>query len=457
MDINKVSQAGAQSAPKLNLSTNQVTAHQDLSDAMRLALAEEQRVLNVERTNRNAAEAELARTRQTVIEREQQITNVQSQLQSAELQAARLHEQETNLMGQVAAAQASIAALTEQLNASKTEAALTKEQRDALEAESRKQSERAGLLERQLAGLVESNQMILADRAALSTKLQVTEAQRLSAVEKMSQLQGEVEAQQKVNTQLAESVKTLATQSTALTQEIRENRVLTPNEIFEQLTTNRLMASFYGLKHGLFGMDSSKYKQSQILLATDGTNTFAVCHVQDTLLTLWKPGTQWEDLSGTLVHNATVFSIDSISFCAQDPRIVFVPVPPAQARALGCMAYRLSQDPFKFQDAVVAGTQDNYYGECRFQMDLDNPGYLKMDRNSLKGLFGKFNPSSGDLVLSKTGELLGLMANNNYCLVLRSFGPVVQLKFGWTGDSPQTAQTLADLYGIISQMPFKLQ
>jgi len=92
MDINKVSQAGAQSAPKLNLSTNQVTAHQDLSDAMRLALAEEQRVLNVERTNRNAAEAELARTRQTVIEREQQITNVQSQLQSAELQAARLHE-----------------------------------------------------------------------------------------------------------------------------------------------------------------------------------------------------------------------------------------------------------------------------------------------------------------------------------------------------------------------------
>jgi hypothetical protein len=30
-----------------------------------------------------------------------------------------------------------------------------------------------------------------------------------------------------------------------------------------------------------------------------------------------------------------------------------------------------------------------------------------MDRNSLKGLFGKFNPSRSDLVFSRTGELLG--------------------------------------------------
>ena len=75
-------------------------------------------------------------------------------------------------------------------------------------------------------------------------------------------------------------------------------------------------------------------------------------------------------------------------FCPTDPRVVLIPVPASQARALGCKVYSLSKDPFKFQEAVVAGTQESYYGECRFQMETDAPGYLKMDRNSLKGLFG---------------------------------------------------------------------
>jgi hypothetical protein len=35
-----------------------------------------------------------------------------------------------------------------------------------------------------------------------------------------------------------------------------------------------------------------------------------------------------------------------------------------------------------------------------------------MDRNSLKLLFGKFNPSTGDLVFSESGDLLGVMANS---------------------------------------------
>jgi hypothetical protein len=134
-----------------------------------------------------------------------------------------------------------------------------------------------------------------------------------------------------------------------------------------------------------------------------------------------------------------------------------IPVSSAHARALACRVYRFSRDPFKFQDAVVVGTQDNYYGECRFQMDLDTPQYLKMDRGSLRGLFGKFNPSSGDLVLSKSGELLGVMANNSYCLMLHSFDPGAALRFGPDGHNQPTAQTLSSLYAVVSQLPYKLQ
>ena len=80
-----MAQTGAPSAPKmsLNLPTNQVTARQDLGDVMRVALGEE-------RKNRDALLAELARTRQTVSERERDIQNFQSQLQSTDQQAARL-------------------------------------------------------------------------------------------------------------------------------------------------------------------------------------------------------------------------------------------------------------------------------------------------------------------------------------------------------------------------------
>jgi hypothetical protein len=455
-DISKLSQAGGPPVMNMNNPTNQVTARQDLGEAMRQALDEERR-------DRNNLQAELARTQQIVGERGQEITNVQSQLRSAEQLEAGLREQEANLMAQVANAQSNMAALTSQLIASREQTARTDEQRAALEAEARKQMERAGALENQLAGLQQSNQAILAERATLNTRLQVTEAQRQSALEEATELQTEVEAQLEVNAKLADTVKTLAIQSNNMAsnlaqvvQEIRENRELTPNELFQQLTTNRAAASFYGLKRGLFGMDSSKFKQTQIPLATDGTNIYAICHVQDTLLSLWAPP-QWEDLSGTLIHDAAVFSIDAINFSSQDPRVVLIPVTEAKARVLNCKAYRLAQDPFKFQEAVVAGTQDNYYGECKFQLDLETPGYLKMDRSSVKGLFGKFNPSTGDLVLSKTGELLGIMVNNNYCTVLRSLAPGVQVRFGWAGDSSQTTQTLADLYTRVSQMPFKLQ
>jgi X-X-X-Leu-X-X-Gly heptad repeat protein len=449
VDINKVSQNGAPRQIKTEIATNQVTAHQDLGDVMRLALQEE-------RKSREAVLAELNQTRQSVTERDQQLQNFQSRLQSKDQQAAHLQEQETNLAHEVALAQSNIAVLNQQLQASTEESLLSQAQRDLVEAEARKQLEKATALEHQLSDLQQSNQFMQAERSSLSNQLQVTEAAHRAALSQMTQLQGEVEAQRQVNAKLADGVQTLAAKSSELAQEIRENRALGPNEIFQQLITNRLMASFYGLKSGLFGTDT-KYKQSQIVLATDGTNTFALCHLQDTPLTLWTPGTQWEELSGTIAFNNSVLPVDSVSFSSADPRALLIPVPAAQARALGCRIYQLARDPFRFQDAVVAGTRENYYGVCKFQIDMETPRYVKMDRSTLRGLFGKFNPSSGDLVFTQSGELLGLMVNNSYCLVLRSFDPGVTLRFGPQGHNQPTAQTLSSLYAVVSQLPYKLQ
>jgi hypothetical protein len=140
-----------------------------------------------------------------------------------------------------------------------------------------------------------------------------------------------------------------------------------------------------------------------------------------------------------------------------DPRIVFLPVTSAEAGKLGCAVYRTSLDPYKFQDAVLVGAQEGYYGECRFQIDLTTPLYVKMDRNSLKGLFGKFNPSRGDLVFSRTGELLGVMANNTYCVMIKDFNPAATFQFAQDMSSQQTGERLARLYSLIAGLPYKLQ
>ena len=129
----------------------------------------------------------------------------------------------------------------------------------------------------------------------------------------------------------------------------------------------------------------------------------------------------------------------------------------AEVRQLGSKVYRISADPFKFQDAVLIGTREGYYGECRFQLDLSTPEYVRLDNNFLKGLFGKFNPSRGDLVFSKTGELLGVMANSTYCLMIRDFSPAASFRFGDDARGQRTGIVLAQLYSIVNGLPLKLQ
>jgi hypothetical protein len=453
IDINKVAQNGGTpqlSQPDTTTPTNQASGRQDLGDVMRLALSEERKV-------HDQLEGELTRTRAVLTQQDQQIQNTRNQLQTKEQLAAQLAEEQAKLQQQFAAAQTNIADLNQQLHATTVETVITKEQRAAMEIEAHKQAEKAAALEQKLAQLQKNNEAMQSDRMALQSQLQMSEASNRSAYAQMGQLQEEVDAQRRENVRLAEGVKVLAAKSSDLAQEIHDSRPLTPNMIFEQMSTNRVLATFTGVKSGVFGGDSSKDKQTQLILVTDETNTFALCHVQDTPLTLWSPGTQWEELSGSLTHGSVVYPIASLSFCTMDPRMVLIPVPADKARALGCKIYHFSKDPYVFQDAVVVGTREDYYGETKFTIDVTTPQYLKMDHNSLKGLFGKFNPSSGDLVLSKAGELIGVMANNNYCAVIRRFETAATFRFGPGGRNQPTALTLASLYSVVADMPFKLQ
>src|SRR5437016_6056728 len=247
----------------------------------------------------------------------------------------------------------------------------------------------------------------------------------------------------------------LSSRSGEFTKEIRYNRPLAANTIFNEFVTNRVQARFDANRSGLLG--TNRRRDTQTVLATDGTNTFALCHVQDTPLSLWNPGTDWDQLSGTLARNTAGFAIQSVSFYLRDPRVVLIPVSTIEARQLGCKVYRVSPDPYKFQDAVLVGAREGYYGECRFEIDLTTPAYVKLDNNFLKGLFGKFNPSRGDLVFSKTGELLGVMANSTYCMMIRSFDGAARFQLGQDVRDQHTGAVLSQLYAMVAGLPPNLQ
>jgi hypothetical protein len=457
VDINQTTNEGVPRQVKTDIAPHPIDSRQDLAAVMRLALEQE-------RKGRELLLGELAKTREAagqqqalLTERDKQVQTFQQELQRREQQTAQLEQQQTNLLQQFAAAQTNLQFLSQQLQSSSTDALISKEKLAAMQAELRKQAEQAAALQQQLGQLSRSNQLVLTEKQRLAGELQVAETEKRMATEQVSRMQDEVKVERAEKARLADGVKALASRSDQLAEEIRESRPLAPNTIFNQFITNRVQASFSAVRPGFLGRESNKRTETQTVLVTDGTNTVALCHVQDTPLSFSYPGTEWEGLSGTLGRNTAVVPIRSLSFYQLDPRVVFMPITQTEARELGGKVYRASSDPFKFQDAVLVGAQEGYYGECAFQIDLTTPLYVKMDRNSLKGLFGKFNPSRGDLVFSRTGELLGVMANSTYCMMIKNFNATATFYFAPDVRDQQTGETLARLYSLIARLPYRLQ
>ena len=456
-DISKVSGSATNHTVKLNTATNQPGGNQDLAQVMQLALQEERKSQEKLLGELQQARETAAQRQAQLNERNQQVQTIEQQLHTRTQEAQQLQQTQTNLQQQFAAAQMSIQTLSQQLQGVSADAAVSKEKFADLQAEMKKRAEEAAALQKQLEQLSKSNELARAEKQHLATQLQLAEVERRHATEQVVQMREEVKTERAEKAKLAEGVSALASKSGQLVQEIRENRALTPNTIFNEFLTNRVEAHFNASRTGVLGNESVKDKDTETVLVTDGKTTYALCHVDDTPLTLWAPGTDWNGLTATLSHDTTHVESQSLSFHFQDPRVVLLPLNSGQAEKLGAKVYRVSSDPYKFQDAVLVGTRDSYCGECKFEIDPNTPQYVKLDRSVLKGLFGQFNPSRGDLVFSRNNELLGVMANSSYCLMIRNFDTSATFQLGWDVRSQHTGNVLSQLYSQVAQLPFKLQ
>ena len=180
-------------------------------------------------------------------------------------------------------------------------------------------------------------------------------------------------------------------------------------------------------------------------------------HMSDTPFALSEVPTDYDQVNGRLVRGTFNAPLAELQFLQLDPRIIVAPIDASLAALMGAKIYQLAKEPFKFPDAVLVRADDGRYGETPFRIDQANASYVKLDNRIVTRLFGEIAPKRGDLVFSKTGDLIGIMVNNDYCAVLGNFAAAYTLKTGDGAPEPKTSTILGEAYSRLLRLPTRLQ
>lgn len=439
----KAEPARAKQPPVPEMSANAVTKDRDLVETMKLSLEDER-----------TAREQLA----------QKLSAAETSLSSREQNVAKLQAEREKLAANLSQTQQTAEELTAKVAAATQDASMTKEELARLQRELEERRAEAQRQQQALAAFQKAQTEAQQKIEGLSVAVKVAEQEKQLLRDTAETLKTQVVAErqerlkvQETTTQLAQGVGQLAEKSGQLTKEIRDNRPINANVLFDTFLKNRVMAKFTALRPGLFG-PATRESTVQTILVTDGVKTYALLHISDTPFPLVERGYDWDKLSVEF-SNAAGGRREGheLQFLSVDPRVVVIPVDDEQVKALGVKVYPTALDPFKFPEAVLVSGGGRGYGEVGFKLDSSQPGYVRVDNRFFKRLFGDFAPSRGDLVLSKTGEILGIMVNSDYCAVVNNFLPARTLPTGDNLSAQKTSATLNNLYARVMSLPLKLQ
>jgi hypothetical protein len=433
----KQSQAAAQ-----DLSQRYAAATKQVADAKQQQDALTAAIKNVE--------AEKAQMQQTVATKQAEIQKQQAAIADLGKQQAATAQQASNLATAVRVAAAERDLIREQLE---------KQMQAALAA---KQAE----LEKQQAALAELEKKrteAAAQAAQFATAAKVAETERNLLRENLTDLKKEVatvrqekEMLQTQTTKLSEGVGQLAAKSGELAKEIRENTPINMNLMFSEFLSNRVDVAVSAQQNVLIG-SGSRLKEVKSVLVHDGRTVMAMVHVTDTPFSLTTP-LGMDRVIARVAKQSQVLGSGALTFITADPRLAVIPVNAQQALAMGLKMYPVAKNPFKFTEAVLVNRGGRHYGEVEFKLNAATPGYVKMRNRILsRVLQGEFSPSTGDIVLSKTGEFLGVMVNPDYCAVLQTFETLPGYTFDEKTTTDMVRNRLVELQTRVSRLPFALQ
>jgi hypothetical protein len=204
-----------------------------------------------------------------------------------------------------------------------------------------------------------------------------------------------------------------------------------PNKLYNEYLANRvpLQMQLSRSKPGVVFINGKPRaaprqitKISQPVLVQGEKYLYALMHTDQSPFALKPQGGTWEKAAGIFRRNGKKIPVHWIGFLRSDPRIVAVPLHNDSKKKEFLdvkKTYSLAKRPQDFPEAIIIHNGEAY-GVVEFRIDPALGNYVRMDKPFLGGLFSKkFNPVRGDLVVSRTGMLLGIMVNNKYCLVIR--------------------------------------
>ena len=402
------------------------TPASDIVELMKLSFEDEQ-------AKQAQLTAELSATAQNLAQRESTLSELESERERLAQEKAQLS---ATLSSTVVTAAQNATELRNQVASIKGEAEASRARLEQLQRDLEQREKEAARREHELAKLAEAQAVAQERIQNLNVAVKVAEQEKVLLRETAETYRAQAETErvermkvQETTVQLAEGVGQLAEKSAALTEDIRSNRPINANTLFSEFLLNRVPTSFAATRPGILG-ESSRDSQTRTILVSDGASTYAVLHLEDTPFRLYEPAVAWSRLTVTLSKNSFRLAASELSFLQRDPRIVVIPINPFQAASLDAKVYSIARDPFRFPEAVLISNGGQGYGEVPFKLDQALPGYVRMDNRLLRRLFGDFSPSRGDLVLSKTGELLGVMVSSELCAMVDSFLPMATLQTG---------------------------
>ncbi|MEI6105534.1 MAG: hypothetical protein WCR49_00855 [Opitutae bacterium] len=390
------------------------------------------------------------------------LTSAQGSLAEREKNFTALQQQKGQLESSLAETQSGARELEKRYVATAQEASMSKEQLAKLQRELEERRAEAERQKAELARMERQNAEARQRIENLNVAVRVAEQEKQLIAQNLTEAKQQIEVErservkvQEQTTQLTQGVGQLAQKSGELSREIRDNRPINPNIIFTDFLANRVQTKFSARRPGLFGM-AAKEHSTQTVLVSDGNRVYALMHLNDTPFVLGEIPIDYDQVSGRLTRGAFNAPVTELQFLQLDPRVLLAPIDPSLAALLGAKIYQLAKEPFKFPEAVLVRADDGRYGETPFRIDASNASYVKLDNRVVTQLFGEISPKRGDLVFSKSGDIIGIMVNSDYCAVLGNFTPAYTLK---TGDvpEPKTSVILSEAYTRWQRLPFKLQ
>lgn len=436
--------------PVPELAANAVTKDQDLVEVMRQTLSDEQAARDELAQRLSTTDAALAAREQSLTQVQTERTAVASALAESQRQAADLERKAGTAAQEASLTKEQLAQIQRELAEKQAEA---ERQRRELAARERQLND----AQRQLGETQKQNQVLTMAVVAAETDVK-------NLRETTSSLKSQVELErterfkvQEAASQLAQGVGQLAEKSGELTREIRDHRPINANILYNDYLANRVSAAFNATRKGFLGQTRTS-RDSNTILVSDGREVYALLHIADTPFALGEYGVDWESLAVELARGGgSRGAATAVNFLQHDPRVVALPVDPVQVAALGAKVYPLATDPFKFPEAVLIDGGGRGYGEVSFKLDPEDAGFVRVDNRLFKRLFGDFSPKRGDLVLAKTGELLGIMVNNDYCALLKNFAPAKAIQAGPDIRSQATGALFDGLIARVRALPPRLQ